>query len=53
MRGYVFRGDDDRLYMVRCPECGKENWAPAVASGQCAWCGYEAQEPVTPRKEET
>lgn len=20
---------------------GKENWAPAVASGQCAWCGYK------------
>ena len=32
------------IYMERCPKCGKENWAPAVASGQCAWCGYKAKE---------
>ena len=33
-----------KIYMVRCPKCGKENWAPAVADGQCAWCGYKAKE---------
>ena len=26
--------------LIRCPECGRENWSPAVASGICAWCGY-------------
>lgn len=30
-------------YMVRCFTCspngGRENWAMAVATGQCCWCG--------------
>lgn len=42
--GYVWEGKDGGLFMERCPKCGKENWALAVASGQCAWCGYEAKE---------
>lgn len=29
-----------RLYLVRCPECERENVAAAVSSGQCAWCGW-------------
>lgn len=33
-----------KIFMVRCVKCRAENWAPAVASGQCAWCGYEANE---------
>ena len=36
--------DSDTLLMIRCPKCGKENWAPQVASGTCAWCGYDAHE---------
>jgi len=36
------------LYLVRCYECdpeyGRENYAPAVATGQCAWCGWELKE---------
>lgn len=39
-RGYVWKTSDGKLYVQRCPECEKENWAPAVASGQCAWCGH-------------
>ena len=40
-----FRSDDDgSLFLVRCfacePERGRENWAPEVASGRCAWCGW-------------
>ena len=31
-----------RVCMIRCFKCGRENWAMAVASGQCAWCGYDA-----------
>ncbi|MFA6235615.1 MAG: hypothetical protein WC824_15710 [Bacteroidota bacterium] len=29
-----------KLYLVRCPSCGLENYAPAVASGTCAFCGW-------------
>ena len=39
---YWFIGDDGRKWLVRCPECGKENYALAVKDGVCAWCGYEA-----------
>lgn len=32
------------LYLVRCFACGgeqgTENWAMAVATGQCAFCGW-------------
>ena len=28
-----------KLYIVKCPECKSENYAMAVSSGQCAWCG--------------
>ncbi len=31
-----------RKYLVKCPKCHKENYAPAVSSGICAWCGYDA-----------
>ena len=31
---------DGRAYL-RCPECRRENYAPAVARGQCAWCGWK------------
>ena len=33
---------DGKIYLVRCPECGRENWSGAVASGICCWCGYDA-----------
>lgn len=32
---------DDQFFLERCPQCGKENYAPAVATGQCAWCGWD------------
>lgn len=36
--------EDGQLYLVRCFACdkerGKENWAMAVSSGICAWCGW-------------
>ncbi len=41
--------EDGRLYLVRCFACGgehgKENYAMAVANGECAWCGW--QDPVS------
>lgn len=27
--------------LQRCPECSKENWAIAVTSGRCSWCGWD------------
>jgi ribosomal protein L37E len=35
-----FYDEKGNYYMVRCPECGRENYAPSVASGVCAWCSY-------------
>lgn len=32
----------DKVYLVRCPKCHKENYAMAVSSGECCWCGYNA-----------
>ena len=39
-----FYSDEGKFYLVRCYACsvmGRENWAPAVASGQCSWCGWK------------
>lgn len=33
----------DKLFLLRCMNCdetGRENWACAIASGVCAWCGW-------------
>ncbi len=39
--------EEGKLYLVRCFSCGgeygKENYMPAVATGRCAWCGWEEQ----------
>ena len=37
--------------MIRCFACGKENWAMAVASGQCAWCGHDANKKAVLKKQ--
>ncbi len=36
-----FMWDNGRLFLVRCHACDRENYAPAVASGQCVWCGWK------------
>lgn len=42
-----FRNADGQLYLVRCfacePERGRENYALAVPSGQCCWCGWREE----------
>jgi len=44
-KGKNFRNEEGKLYLVRCYSCGgehgKENYMPAVATGKCAWCGWE------------
>lgn len=37
-----FKGlKSDRICVERCGSCGKENYAMAVLSGQCCWCGWD------------
>jgi ribosomal protein L37E len=36
--------DTDDLLLIRCPKCGRENYAPNVVLGICTWCGYDAHE---------
>ena len=40
----VFRTQDGRLYLIRCPRCGKTNPVLCVPSGVCDSCGYVAEE---------
>ena len=44
--------DTEDVYLVRCPFCGRENWAIAVADGRCAFCGWPDVSPATPDPEE-
>lgn len=41
-----FINEKGRVYLVKCPniECSKENYSIAVASGICAFCGYNLNE---------
>lgn len=39
--GYEYAG---KICMIRCFECGLGNYAMAVASGFCAWCGHNPNE---------
>lgn len=43
-QGVEYYPDTGILLLIRCPKCGRENWAPHVASGICAWCGYDGHE---------
>lgn len=37
-------GKDGKFYLVRCFNCGgTENYLPAVASGECAWCNWSKE----------
>lgn len=47
-KGVTYTDDNGKRCMIRCTECGRENWAPAVSSGTCAWCGFGANQ--APRK---
>ena len=41
---------EESLLLIRCPKCGRENWAPQVATGTCCWCGYDARELLTDKE---
>jgi ribosomal protein L37E len=41
--GFGYRAknkEDAKICLIRCPKCGKENYAMAVTTGSCAWCGF-------------
>lgn len=38
-----FQDEEGNLFLVQCYACcpeGRENYLPAIATGQCAWCGW-------------
>lgn len=37
----AFKSEDGKWFLIKCYKCSKENWGPAVATGQCAWCGFD------------
>jgi len=53
-----FRDKEGNLFLVRCFVCecggdgGIENWAMAVATGTCAWCGWCDEEKITEKEVE-
>lgn len=36
--------DKEFIYLQRCPDCKKENYAFYVALGSCGWCGWDAND---------
>lgn len=41
-KGHGYVSSDNKICMIRCFECGTENYAMAVSSGYCAFCGHDA-----------
>jgi ribosomal protein L37E len=41
-RGFGFLTDEKTVGLIRCPSCGAENYSANVLSGQCTWCGFNA-----------
>lgn len=41
--GFGFKSKETgKICLIRCPLCGRENYSMVVSSGDCAWCGYNA-----------
>lgn len=38
--GFIPREGDKTVALIRCPRCGRENYALNVASGKCTWCPF-------------
>jgi len=48
-RGFISK--DGKICMTRCFECGRENYAAAVTSGCCVWCGHDANEDTSKKED--
>lgn len=44
--GIEYYPHSGHLLLIRCPECGAENYALNVNTGICTWCGYNANTDV-------
>jgi len=42
-KGVEYYPENNTILLIRCPKCGKENYALNVASGICTWCGFNAK----------
>jgi hypothetical protein len=42
--GYQGKKEGDPVCLIRCPECGRENYMAAVPTGACAWCPFKTHE---------
>ena len=51
-KGVEYYPQEDMVLLIRCPECGRENYAPAVEQGICVWCGFNGRELLKEKKEE-
>ena len=40
--GVGYKDEDGTICMIRCFRCGRENYAVAVPTGKCAFCGHDA-----------
>ncbi len=49
--GFGYERDDGTICMIRCFHCGMENFAMAVASGKCAWCGKDGKDELEEEKD--
>ena len=47
--GFLPKGDKT-LALVRCPLCGRENYALNVLSGQCTWCEFNTKQAIQDEK---
>ena len=44
-KGSGFRNESEsHIYLIRCPECNRENYIMNVPLGVCTWCGFNANE---------
>lgn len=43
-KGFGYETEEGKRCMIRCFECGRENYVATVSSGLCAWCGFNANE---------
>lgn len=46
-RGFGYIGYDNGVALIKCPLCGKENYAFNVSSGICTWCPFETSQVTT------
>lgn len=49
--GVEYYPETDTILLIRCPKCGRENYALAVAKGICVWCGFNGRELLNEKKE--